>query len=424
MVFHAFHWWTPETPVWQRSLVVTPWMTDEPVSPWRWDPAGFFDAGQYWLKEADAGFEPGTLRVADKTSFFVFVQLAVMVVMAALTVRCGLLTFAMVLRQWWPHRRWAVLLLAGLSGGTGAAVSPQWHFDAVRSRREQQDRPYRLTLNRVRAEDLARREVRPLFDSLIMHRAPLPSERSLARALSSDFHWVDDSIRTPAELTGWAVADHEAGLRERRTTDVDQAVALVKDNSTDPPEKVDGNRDFRVAHSFLEYLHPEGGGIEVRYRRVIWQGTIRPPARVKVTRVRQTLIPFYVAGRQSLTASGAEQWLSAFLAAMAEPGCPRLETFFTSSFLRASPAGRCFPPLKPSWRCVRNASGGNSCSSPWPRHCRPPVEGTGGRWELRPALRQGGTRSGDGPVLSGISFTPSLDIAWIGVAWRMIRFTF
>lgn len=83
----SFHWLTPDTPIWDRFLVVTPWMTDEPVSPWFWDPAKILDGGAYWLKEALQGYEPGTLRIEDKTSFFIFGQPFLMV-LSAHPMRC------------------------------------------------------------------------------------------------------------------------------------------------------------------------------------------------------------------------------------------------------------------------------------------------------------------------------------------------
>ena len=186
---------------------------------WQWDPSGFFDAGKYWLKEADAGLTPGTLRVHDKTSFFVCVQPGLMVLAAVLTGICGLLTFVMAVRRWWPRGWGALLILAGLSGLGLAAVTPQWRFDADRSRRERLEKTRHQEGIIIRSADLAEQHTQSLFEALVMHRRPIPDPPALAAAFSRDPIWLDKTTRTPAGIAEWAAADHALSLKERRTTE-------------------------------------------------------------------------------------------------------------------------------------------------------------------------------------------------------------
>lgn len=411
VLFQAFHWWTPETPVWQRSLVLTPWMTDEPVSVWRWDPAAFVDGGKYWLKEADAGFSPGILRVHDKTSFFVWVQPALMVLAAVLTGICGLMTFVMALRQWWPHRRREVLLLGLLAGGSVASNFPGWRFDAARSVRDRGFADADRNGTAGRNTQLAEKYTLSLFRSLVTHQDPVPDPAILAEGFRHRFYWLDGVKRTPASLAVWAEQDRAASLQEERTT---EALWVASSGNT---------RVFSTRHSFLDYRKLPGGTLDARFRRLFWQGKINSTGSMRVDVVSETTQPLYTAEPRNMTLTEARSWLDDFLKSLAAPDCAGLEIFFHPSVIVG-------PPVR-----VNESAGTigilraerNRWQQLWfapAEPCGAPQPASGGRWQLLPRWDQTGVRTGGKRVESPIDFSPEIEVAWIGGSWRIVRFNF
>ena len=422
VAFHAFHWLSPETAVWQNALVVTPWRSDEPVSPWLWEPAAFFDSGRYWLKQAEAGFIEGRLRVVDRTSFFVFVQPAIMVLAGVVTSSCGLMTFWMAVRQWWPRRR-GLLVLAGLSGLTVVAMGPVWRYDATRMRRERASEDYsRISYGEWRAKTLVAR-LQPLFDGLISHGGPLPAVEDIGNNFIAEVGWLDGTPRTPQGILEWAEADGRASVIEGRTAeevrfhDGEDSVAIKL--------SAGGRRreTFEVPCFFLEYTRPRPGRVRAVHRRLIWSGTVLGSGEIRVKRVAERVRPCFEAELRGMDAGEAERWLTTFLEAFCEPGCPALETFFNDVLFSNEPIWRVFPARDVIGVLRKERAGwqslGFSLKEPMPGA----EQGTGGWRALRPKLQQEGTRV-SGKKVSGIPIAPKIDVAWVDGAWRIVRFSF
>ena len=303
-------------------------------------------------------------------------------------------------------------------------MSPQWRFNAERSRRERLEKTRHREGIITRPADLAEQHTQSLFDALVMHRRPIPDPPSLAAAFSRDPVWLDKTTRTSASIAEWAAADHARSLKERRTTEYHEYSAGITGEPRRSRPKTDWNTEFVTAHSFLEYRQPEDGILEVFFRRVIWQGTIRNTTRLKVTEVRENGQHCYRTQLRTLTQADADQWINAFLNTLAEPECPDLERFFHDFLidqevrLLVVSATEMISSLRAErrrWQSLRFTA-----AAPLPL----PIPGPGGRWLLQPRLHQTGVRPVGGVSLANTAFAPLIDIAWIGDAWRIVRFTF
>ena len=415
VLFHSFHWRTPETALWEKTLVVTPWTTDEAVSPWRWDPVAFFHSGAYWLKEAQGGYSPGKLRVLDKTSFFVWMQPALMVLAAALTGTAMLSTFLMVIRQWWPRRRPGISGLL-LSGGLGlAAFVPGWHADATNPQRERADLDFVRFQTAERVAHLAEAFTSTLMRQLILNEEPVPPLDVLRQSFSPKVPWSDGGHRDVGEIRAWAEAEYVADSKEPRVVEAHTAW------SRHDTYGVDWSRGFAVRHSFIESRHSKSGRIVATQRQLDWYGNFASPSLMRVTDMIGQAIPLFTAEGRTLSAAEARDWMGRFLSTLAALGCEGLDDCFNPTFI-ALPGPEidvresrtaAFRRERELWQTVTFA-----LVEQFP----PPTPAAGGRWRLRPVIRQSGLRHGSIEPAAAVQFSMEFDLAFVGDGWRVVGF--
>lgn len=418
VMFHSFHWWTPETPLWQNSLIVTPWMTDDAVSVWKWHPKGFIDGGTYWLKEAQGSLEPGRLKLTDKTSFFVCTQPGIMVLAAGIVSVCAAYTFFLAWRHWWARRRGAFLGLSFFTIVSVVLPAPMWHYDAERSRRDRAREKTDLGGKESRVSSLVSRLTKPLFLQLLAHQEPRPGLGAMASIFRDPLLWLDAGESSFQQVLDWSAADQKKAIAEQRQLEApDVSVRIRKVNQEGWP------RTFDVYIRYFEYRTLAPGVVTAGLCRSSWAGNYVHPNKVIITRVQHSVDPFYEADLLPFNQADAEVWLSGFLSSLAAPACAGLESFFHDQI-----HSHVIPTTKTPQNVIdalrRERGKWQTFRFELAAPLSAPVTLPGARRQLNPNLRQRGTRPDGSAGNVTSTFRPEIDLAYINKAWRIVSFTF
>ena len=405
----SFRWLQADTPVWDKFLVVTPWSTDEPVSPWRWHPEKIFDPGAYWLKEATGGYEPGSLRVVDKTSFFIFGQPFLMCLSAVITGAGMLVTTGLWFRSWWHGRRAAAVALAltGLLGAWWLAVT--WSRD--------QDHRGHFTPEQIRlyADEWRLNYSRPALDRFyqtgFLGGGEFRMFPELRGIFAKKLDWMGQPGVTHLGIEKWFRRDRLRAAAENRTVEHLMAASGIVDS---------GKPRQQARWRYLCFTDPPGGPAEAARITITGKGRLSGTHGVSFyAMAMEKGEPYYRAERHPLPAAEAERFFAEWSAALASGDATRLSGFFLPLLFtdrrhqeRESPVSALLAE-RARWGEFRLVPA-EPMADPEPL--------PGARWRLRPCFRREGVRPG------GVSMEASGPLRWtfeivrVDNAWRVFRF--
>lgn len=414
VVGQSFYWLGPHTPFWEECLVVTPWSTDEPVSPWLWDPVKFFDSGAYWLKQAKAGFAPGTLQVTDRTSFFIFGQPFLMVLSAVIAGTGMAATVLMAVWSWIRERRFltaGVTVLMLCAGGWSLAATVRWDL----GRRSRQSPAWDQDARGAWRMGYSRETLDRLVESgfgLKGGRFEMPPK--FRRLFADKVNWLSQPGMDANRIRSWFHRDRETAARERRHMElISHAEHTVPTN----PEKA-----MLLRWKFLRYRQPPGDSVIAERVRTEWTGRMYQDHKLRITKVTQGVTPWYGAEAHDLGAAEARTFVEAWLRALMKGDAGELEAFFHPMIRGERDLVPCGELLKVLLEAGEGAKSSQLILSPvFPA----PEPLPGARWLLRaPIIRREHPVFLIGTSKSVAPLVWSFEIAHIEGRWRILRFRF
>ena len=413
----SFHWRGPDAPYWQHGLVVTEWGNDKAVSPWRWDPGKMFDGGAYKLKEAIHGLAPDSLHVHDWTSFFIFIQPALMV-LAASVIGAGMLwTCARLVVRWWHGRRAALagLALAGSLTGTLIAQTVARDLDFMAGNR-------RLTPEEVfqresiPALDHYREPVNSLFRAAFLHDdAAGSSLENRDPRFHPKFSWPQNGVASHAELLSWLERDRAQALADnRRLERLDFSHGEMVRRKNKPSL-------MRHRWGYLRFTDPPDRPATAEEVIMSLAADCEPARPLFLVDAHVKVRPFYVAAPATLTPSDATAFLEEFSRTLAQPEAPGLEELFNERLTGA----RRFYHRRTSIDVLRTER------ARWKSFtlslAEPPAAPTrmpGGRWRLEPTFSLLAQRAHPATPEPPVPVHFTFDLAHIEGRWRIVGYWF
>lgn len=405
-------WATPATPVWEHGLAITRWGSDTPITAWTWDPSNFFNGGSYWIREMQPGIAPGTWRLHDRQSYFIFTQSLAMALGAA-GICAGLITTCLAAISEW-RRRHAVRLLLFLSAAcvTGFSLSESVRFEEA-----------------IRTSDR---------DDVTLINARLHGERvkEAGKVLNSIF---DAIVRNGAELPAGTAGAFTASVSCGHAGSMDRADFLRHLEAQRRQSATPGRIMESVCCSLVRL--GDGGSYEWRFTWENYTTPLTAPARGEFCRLSCSGIishsqqggfisawelestPLYSGMDRISGADEAGAWLTSFLQSLSTEGCPGLESYFLPTVLaiessdsrRYSPSGReitaaAFRTSRAAWSVLT--------LSPVTSPALLRLPGT--RWELTCDLRQAGTRrDGSSPPSGHLHW--QIELVFTDGRWQALR---
>lgn len=405
----SFHWIGPDTPLWGRYLAITPWMADTPVSPWTWEPARFFNGGSYWIKELSHSYPPGTFTVHDKSSFFIFVQPAIMAAAAFLAGMGMIATAAAWLYSWLPGREKA-------SMGVGSAALVACLTLGAALRQEKYARS--VTAPIQEAEHLASHVDHFNGDALAAHwlhdADAIAAAPAIAEVLAPKVRWQGLRNFTRSEVEEWVRDDRVRAEKENRYSgERPRMFGWIATTSA--------GRVFTQGWTHFRFTDPPDGpstGSIVSFR---WQAPYSGENAVRFSRISHEVAPLYSASRKPFSAGEAELFLNDWLPLLDAPASAELEQSFIPLLLAAdarhpAPRGSIIAAMK--HERTRWKSFSLSLHQPVEEVTALP----GARWRFTAGLRHRGIRNGDRTTETSGPFEWAFELAHIDGAWRVVRF--
>jgi hypothetical protein len=416
----SFHWRTETTPIWQDALVVTPWSTDQPVSPWKWHPEKMFDGGAYWLKQARIGHNPTAPIISDKTSFYIFLQPALMVLSAVLIAVGMVWTLVRLAVSWWPTRKkllFGTAMVGSVAAGLIALVVWKDHSSLTRP----PDYNEQTQLNLQYAPYIAetREWANTAFFDLFLHA---PAARPGSRP---SYGLFDQAMGMRLEDRGFNIVSRPC---LQRIVEDDRLAAALENRHIEYPGDSDG-RVVVASHGgkfiqhewvYLQYSDPPQGMATAYIKRFALVGRVRSGGPFTFHKGRRFESLLYAANPVECTVAEASEFLTTLLTALEARDADTLAGLFirfvaTPSHLRSNSEHVVTALLgeREKWdRCDWKVD------QPLPAPERRP----GGRWHLTPMFTIEGTRVGEPDILEAHRVFWTLDIAQIDGRWKIVRF--
>lgn len=415
----SFHWKSESTPIWQDALVVTPWSTNQPVSPWTWHPEKLFDGGAYWLKQARIGHNASSLIVADKTSFYIFLQPALMVLSAVLITVGMVWTLVRLAVSWWPQRKRLLFGTAMVGVVTaGLIVLTIWRDYSHVTRVNPYDEKTQLNLQYESYIAKTREPANAAFFDLFLH-APAVGGGSHP-SYGMFYH----------EMAMW-LGDRSFGTMSRtclqRLVEDDRLLAVLENRHVEVPMDSSGNvfvqkpGHLDLAHSwvYIQYTDPPQGKATAHRIRFTLTGNVQYDDPFTFHKGRRSEALLYTATQAACSTAEASEFLAVLIQALEACDADKLAGLFIR--LVATPTHQASLSEHVVNALLAERGKWDRCAWKVEHPLPAPERRPGARWHLTPTFTVEGTRVGEPDNLETHRVYWTLDIAHIDGRWKIVR---